>query len=202
MKETEKSKAELESLIRDVVRNYSTNNLEDFNTTLRKSKLSSAIDGIDSGILSNEIEVMPIIEYSPVLNAVANPTFRFNAELIRPYPFRNANGFANYKPAVKSSPFDVEGVCVYLQDNGLGTMMTVTDDLNNPQIINPNAGTVDYDTGTVKLTSLTVEEYTGNAIKIMARIKDGDFKAPQGRVFILRDVDVKVNIDLEEVPSR
>lgn len=202
LRETEKSKAELETLIRDVVRNYSADTLEDFNTTLRKSKLSSAIDAIDTGILSNEIQIMPIIEYSPVINAVANPTFRFNAELIRPYPFRNANGFDNYKPAIKSSPFDVDGVCVYLQDDGLGNMMTVTDDLNNPQIVNPKAGTVDYNDGTVKLTSLTVEEYTGNAIKIMARIKDSDFKAPQGRVFILRDTDVKVNVDLEESLTR
>jgi hypothetical protein len=141
---------------------------------------------------------MPIIEYSPVVNVVDSPTFRFEAELIKPYPFRNANGFTEYKPAIKSTPFDVEGTCVYLQDDGLGKIQTIIDDMNNPQVLNPNAGTVNYTTGEVKLNSLTVEDYTGNAIKIMARTKGSDVKAPQGRVFIVRDIDVRVNMTLEE----
>lgn len=200
-KNTEKGAAQLESLIRQEIQNYSNENLEDFNTTLRRSKLSSLIDNIDTGIQSNSIEIMPIIEYSPTINVVDSPTFRFEAELVKPYPFRSTNGFTDFKPAVKSSPFDVEGVCVYLQDDGVGNMMTVLDDMNNPRIISPNAGTVDYTTGEIKLNSITVEEYTGNAIKIMVRIKGSDFKSPKGRVFIVRDTDVKVNMKLEDVST-
>lgn len=203
LKNSEKSADELESLIRSTIQSYSDINLENFNTTLRGSKLSSQIDNIDDGILSNKIAIMPIIEYSPVINVVDSPTFRFEAELIKPYPFRNANGFTEYKPAIKSTPFDVDGTCVYLQDDGLGKIQTIIDDMNNPQILNPNAGTVNYTTGEVKLNSLTVEDYTGNAIKIMARTKSSDVKAPQGRVFIVRDIDVRVNMTLEETrPSR
>jgi len=198
LKNSEKSADELESLIRSTIQSYSDINLENFNTTLRGSKLSSQIDSIDDGILSNKIAIMPIIEYSPAINVVDSPTFRFEAELIKPYPFRNANGFTEYKPAIKSTPFDVDGTCVYLQDDGLGKIQTIIDDMNNPQVLNPNAGTVNYTTGEVKLNSLTVEDYTGNAIKIMARTKSSDVKAPQGRVFIVRDVDVRVNMTLEE----
>ena len=32
----------------------------------------------------------------------------------------------------------------------------------------------------------------------MARVKKSDIKAPQGRVFIIRDADVRVNMTLEE----
>ena len=141
---------------------------------------------------------MPIIEYAPAVNVKTAPSFKFEAELIKPYPFRSANGFTDYKPAIKSSSFDILGVCVYLQDDGIGNMMTVTDDATNPQIVNPTAGTVDYTTGEVKLTNFTVESYPGSAIKIMARMKNADIKAPQGRVFILRDNDVVVNMTLEE----
>jgi hypothetical protein len=196
---TEKSGAELESLVRQTIQTYSDDNLEDFNRTLRLSKLSSLIDDVDVGIQSNSIEVMPIIEYSPNLNIATNPTFKFSAELIKPYPFRPSNGFADYKPAIKSTTFDVDGVCLYLQDDGMGNLQTVTDDMTNPQIINPLAGTVDYTTGEVKLINFVVEEYTGSAIKIMARTKNKDVAAPKGRVFIIRDEDVRVNMVLDTV---
>ena len=201
MKNSEKSSAQLETLIRSAVQTYSDSNLESFNTVLRKSKLTSAIDDTDDGILSNNITIMPIIEFSPFINISTNPTFKFEAELIKPYAFRAANGFTDYKPAIKSSTFDINGTCLYLQDDGLGRIQTITDDLTNPQVINPNAGSVNYTTGEIKLTNFKVEEYTGNAIKIMARVKKSDVKAPQGRVFIIRDTDVKVNMTLEEKGS-
>lgn len=196
---TEKSADQLEALIRQVIQGYSDDNLEDFNTTLRLSKLSSMIDDVDVGIQSNSIEIMPIIEYSPTLRIAANPTFKFETELVKPYPFRQSNGFQDYKPAIKSTPFDIDGVCLYLQDDGLGNIQTVTDDMTNPQVINPNAGTVNYVTGEVKLIDFVVEDYNGSAIKIMARTKNKDIASPQGRVFIIRDDDVKIHMNLETV---
>jgi len=197
-KNTEKSKAELESLVRAAIQKYSDDNLEGFDKSLRVSKLSSIIDGLDTGIESNEISVLPIIEYSPPLNFNTNPAFRFEAELIKPYPFKSANGFVDYKPAIKSTVFDVDGTCVFLQDDGQGNVMTITDEVTNPQIINPTAGTVDYKTGEVKLTNFKVETFTGSAIKISAKTKTADIKAPKGRVFIIRDTDVKVTMNLSE----
>jgi len=197
-KNTEKSAAQLEQIIRTTIQTYSDDNLENFNTTLRKSKLSSLIDQSDDGIQSNSITLMPIIEYVPLLNFVQNPTFKFEAELLKPYPFRSSNGFSDYKPAFKTSSFDVDGACLYLQDDGLGKVMSVTDDPTNPQVINPNVGTINYKTGEIKLTNFITEGFTGNAIKIMARVKKSDFRAPNGRVFIIRDNDVRVNMTLEE----
>ena len=196
---TEKSADQLESLIRQTVQTYSDNNLEDFNTTLRLSKLSSLIDSVDVGVQSNSIEIMPIIEYSPLVRIASNPTFKFSAELVKPYPFRQSNGFKDYKPAIKSTTFDVQGVCLYLQDDGVGNIQTVTDDMTNPQIINPNAGTVNYETGEVRLIDFVVEAYDGNAIKIMARTKNKDISSPKGRVFIIRDDDVKIHMIQETI---
>jgi len=200
-KTTEKTASELEALVRTAIQTYSTDNLEGFNTTLRSSKLSAAIDSLDLGILSNEIVVQPIIEYSPPVNFNTNPTFRFETELVKPYSYKAANGFTNFKPAVKSSPFDIDGSCVFFQDDGAGNIMIITDEVTNPQIINPTAGTIDYVKGEIKLTNFQVEAYTGNAIKVTAKTIDNDIKSPQGRVFILRDVDVKVVMYLDEFKS-
>ena len=197
-KNTEKSASDIEALVRTAIQKYSDDNLEAFDRTLRSSKLSSIVDALDPGILSNEISAVPIIEYSPPLNYNTNPTFRFETALVRPYAYKAANGFANYKPAIKSSPFDIDNTCVFLQDDGNGNIMIITDDVTNPQIINPTAGTVDYIKGEVKLTNFKVESFTGSAIKITAKTIDNDIKSPQGRVFILRDTDVKTVMDLVE----
>ena len=197
-KNTEKNADELESLVRTAIAKYSDDNLEGFDKSLRVSKLSSIIDGLDAGIVSNEMSICPIIEYSPPLNFNTNPTFRFETKLVKPYPYKAANGFTSYKPAIKSTPFDQDGTCVFFQDDGNGNIMIITDEVTNPQVLNPTAGTVDYEKGEVKLTNFKVESFTGSAIKVSAKTVEADVKAPQGRVFILRDTDIKVVMDLEE----
>jgi hypothetical protein len=193
-----KSLDEIESLVRAKIKSFSNTSLEDFNKTLRLSKLSSNIDTIDSAINSNDITAKPIIEYSPPLRITTNPTFKFSAELITPYAYRDTSGFMNFKPAIKSSLFDIAGVCVFIQDDGLGNIQLVTDDLVNQTIIDPTAGTVDYKTGEVKLVNFKVDSFVGSAIKIIATTLGNDLKSPKGRVFIIRDDDVKVNVTVEE----
>jgi len=197
-----KSISELETLIRQKVGTYSDDNLEEFNKTFRRSKLAKLIDDIDSAILSNVITARPIIEYSPNFGAVANPTFKFESQLIKPYPFVKSSGFTEYKPAIESSTFDIGETCVYLQDDGLGNIQVITFDQVNPEVLNPNAGTVNYETGEVKLIKFFATRYSGSGIKIKARTKSGDIKSPLGRVFVIRDEDVRVKMILEEQQSK
>lgn len=200
-KSTEKSKDELEALVRTTIKDYSKLELENFDTKLRGSKLSAKVDAIDTALLSTGLSFMPIIDWSPELNNKETPIFDFETELVKPYPYREANGFTEYKPAFKTTPFDVKGTCVYMQDDGLGNLMLVTDDITNPVVYKPNTGTIDYAKGLIKLNAIEIEAFDGSAIKIMARVKSSTYKAPQGRVFIIRDEDVKVNMILDEQPS-
>ena len=195
---SEKSADEIENIVRAAIQTYSDDNLEQFDRTLRLSKLSAVIDGLDVSIRSNNLQALPFVEYSPPLKIVQNPTFKFETSLVKPYPYRETNGFTDYKPAIYSSVFDIDGVCVYLQDDGLGNMQIITDDATNPQVINPTAGTVDYTTGEVNLVKFTVEDFPGSAIKIIARTTKNDIKSPKGRVFILRDEDVNVTVTVED----
>jgi hypothetical protein len=191
---TRKSSGELETLIRQTIRNYVTTNLDDFNTTLRVSKLSGLIDDADIAIQSNSIYANPYIEYSPPLNVSLSPSFKFFARLIKPYPFRDSNGFSDYKPSVKSSIFTYNNVESYLQDDGLGKIQIVTSDLTNPQIIKPDAGTVDYETGEINLVGFKTQRFVGSGIKIMVTTKKDDITTPSGRIFFIRDEDVTINL--------
>jgi hypothetical protein len=200
-KETEKSADQIEALVRNTIKNWSLINLNTFGAILRLSKLSKQIDDIDTAIESNSIDAKPIIEFSPTINIASNPRFRFGTELQRPYAYSVSTGFANYKPAIVSSVFDQNGTCVFFQDDGRGNIQIVTDDRTNPQIVNPNAGTVDYITGEVKLINFETESYPGAAIKIYANTKEDDIRSPKGRVFLIRDEDVRVNVYVDGVKT-
>ena len=199
-KSTEKSKDELEALVRSSIKSYSETTLEDFNTKLRGSKLAAQVDAVDTAILSTGLTIMPIIDWSPQINIKETPIFRFETELVKPYPFREATGFKEYKPAVKSTPFDIEGTCVYLQDDGLGNLMFIVDDITNPSVFKPKVGTIDYTKGLITLNTVLIEAFDGASVKIMVRPKDSTIKSAQGRVFIIRDEDVQVNLILDEKP--
>lgn len=191
---TTKSPAEIEALVRDAIREYVTDNLDDFDTTLRLSKLSAAIDSTDISIISDSIYANPYIEYSPDLNINLNPSFKFYAQLIKPYPFKESNGFEDYKPSVKSSVFTYNNVSSYLQDDGLGKIQVVTSDITNPQVVNPNIGSVDYATGEINLVNFKTGGFTGSGIKIMVTTKKDDITSPSGRIFFIKDSDITINI--------
>jgi hypothetical protein len=192
--ESTKSPGQIESIIRDEIQYYSNTYLDDFNKTLRVSNIASAIDKKDVAILSNSVCAFPYIPYSPATNVKLNPTFKFGAKLAKPYPFRNANGFSEYKPAIKTGKFTSNAQEIFLQDDGLGNIMSVTSNAANPQIVKPRVGTVDYETGTVSLTDFITDEYDGSEIKIIARTAVDDIKSPLGRIFYIRDTDVTVNM--------
>jgi len=191
---TTKNSDYIAQLVRDTIQAYSEASLDNFNTTLRLSNLSSNIDAADVSIQSNAITAKPIIEYTPDLNIKSNPIFKFGTPLVKPYPFRETNGFAEYKPSVISGQFSVDNVCVYLQDDGIGNMQLITSDLSNPQIINPTAGTIDYTTGDVKLINFRTDGFTGSAIQFIATTVYDDIAAPKGRIFAIRDDDVTVTL--------
>ena len=191
---TTKSAGTIEKIVRNVIAEYNTNKLDNFGVTLRHSKLSKAIDDADISIESNTLGICPYIVYSPDVNIAESPVFKFNAQLVKPYPFRDSSGFNDYKPAVISSVFGYNNVDSYLQDDGLGNIQIVTSDIVNPQIIKPIAGSIDYLTGEIKLVAFKTTGYTGSGIKIQVRTLKNDIKAPSGRIFLIDDNDVDVKL--------
>lgn len=190
---TSKSTSQLEALIRDAILTYSATNLDDFGETLRASRLSGVIDDLDDGILSNSLCVNPIIEYAPVLNLTLNPRFKFETQLVKPYPFRAANGFIDFKPSIVSTTFRYKNISSKLQDDGSGNMQVISASSVSPEILDPTIGTVDYAAGDVKLINFAVESFTGNAIKIYAASTSSNITAPKSRILSIRDEDITVN---------
>lgn len=191
---TKKSSGQIETEVRTAISTYNTTYLDNFDTTLRLSKLSSDIDASNISILSNELNVCPYVVYSPALNISSSPSFKFYSKLVKPYPFKDSNGFKDYKPSVTSGTFGFNSVSSYLQDDGLGNMQIVTADAANPQIVKPVAGTVNYETGEINLVDFKVTGFAGSGINIMVTTANDDISAPAGRIFLILDTDVTVNM--------
>ena len=190
---TTASTQELESLIRSAIKNFNSENLDNFGETLKTSRLMSAIDQIDDGIVSNNVCVNPIIEYKPTFNLALNPKFKFETSLVKPYQYRALNGFKDFKPAIKSTVFTYKGIQSKLQDDGNGNMQIISADVVNTEILNPEIGTVNYNSGEVKLINFEVESHSGSAIKIYAASTSPNITAPKSRIITIRDEDILIN---------
>jgi hypothetical protein len=189
---TNKSEQELEQLIRTAISSYNETFLDEFGETLRSSKLSATIDDVDGGILGNELCVNPIIEYKPILNLELNPKFKFETQLVKPYPYRAINGFNDFKPSIVSTNFRYRGILSKLQDDGNGNVQIISSDNINIQILDPSIGTVNYLTGEVRLINFAVESFAGEAIKIYAASTSADVTAPKSRILTIRDEDITI----------
>jgi len=194
LKKTSKSQGQLEKNVRNTIKDFADVNLNNFASTLRYSRLSTAIDNTDVSILSNELEIKPYIEYSTPLRTKQNPKFNFNAELKRPYNRKAGVCPIDYDPAVRSTMYELNGICVYFRDDGIGNIQIVSEDITNFAVINPNIGTVDYKKGEVRLSNFSVDAYEGTGIKVIATLKNLDITAPKNRVFLLKDEDVSITL--------
>ena len=185
--------AALEALVRDALTTYSEDNLNTFASTLSLSDLSYQLSLSDDSISSVSITADPTIDYKPNLNTLDSPTFNFNTQLLKPYPYNDANGLVDYKPCLTSSQFTMGNVLLELQDNGKGVIQAIV--ANDPlrSVYKNSLGTIDYTTGQIVLRDVVVTSFVGQAIQIMVKTSARDFTAPKDRIFRLRQSDTSVS---------
>ena len=191
---TTKSTSQIKTEIQSAILTYQTTYLNDFNKTLRQSRLAAFLDAVDNSIVSSDIVAKPIIQYVPVLNIASSPSFSFEDALVKPYAFDSATGFTSFTPAVSTTKFTVEGTLVTMQDDGLGTFMLVTADSEVTRVFKSNVGTLNYTTGAIKLSNITVDSFEGASIKFTASTINKDVKTPKDRIISIRGEDITVTV--------
>jgi len=191
---TTKSSSQIKTEVQSAILTYQDTYLNDFNKTLRQSRLATFLDSVDNSIVSSDIVAKPVIQYIPVLNIASSPSFSFEDALVRPYAFDSATGFTAFTPAVSTTKFTVEGTLVAMQDDGLGNFMLVTTDAEVTRVFKSKVGTVNYTTGAIKLSNLTVDSFEGAAIKFTASTINKDVKTPKDRIISIRGEDITVTV--------
>ncbi len=164
---TEKSKSDIQALVETTVSSFNTNNLQKFDSVFRHSNLVREIDETDSAILSSTATIKLKRIITPTLNAITKYTIAFNNAAYHPTA-------AHSQTITESTGFYLSGNTneQFIDDDGSGNIRTfyllggTTKTITNAQ-----AGTINYETGVVELTSFNITSTTNTDNTIDVTIK-------------------------------
>jgi hypothetical protein len=188
---------DIRAYVIDSILNYASTNLNSFSKTLRYSKLVQAIDATDASVVSNETNINLVKYLTPDLNTPLNLTIDFKSPLTLEGPFLGDEHPIIDFHGVTSTPFTYTGIqnC-FLEDNGDGVMrIMASDGALHKKIV--DVGTVDYDTGVVRINNFNIQNYVGTSLKIYAEPRSRDVTAIQN--VILNIIESDVNITIEQI---
>lgn len=191
---TDKSVSQIRSNILNLLLAYGTANLNTFEITLYSSEIEKYLSTNEPAVRGIFVGIQPILTFVPNLNVSDTITLDFGNALKKSYKFVASNGFENYSPAIKSSFFTYQGGNCYLQDNGDGVMQVVEVSDSGTSITEPNIGTVNYDSGIVRLVGFNVSNFVGDAIEVFAVTKEDKINSPKGKIMRFRSTDLMVNV--------
>ena len=169
---SEKTNTDIRALVETAVSSFNTNNLQKFDSVFRHSNLLKAVDDADPAILSSTVAVKLKRKITPTLNASTKYTISFNNAAYHP-----TNNHS--QTVVESSGFFLSGNTneQYVDDDGSGVIRTFyLLGGTTKTITNATAGTINYNTGEVVLTSLNVTsvENTDGTIDITLKPDSND----------------------------
>ena len=147
---TNKSSTDLETSVSAAISTFSDNELEKFEGIFRYSKLTGMIDNVDTSILSNITTIRMSQALTPTIDTAAKYTISFNNAFYHPH--------TAHTPIISSTGFTIAGKTdtLYFDDDGSGNVRTYSQLASVKTYIDNEAGTVDYTTGEIVITSITV----------------------------------------------
>ena len=164
---TEKSKSDIKALVETTIESFNTNNLQKFDSVFRHSNLLKKIDDTDSAILSSTATMKLKRVVTPTLNAITKYTINFNNAAYHP-------AASWTQTVVESTGFYLDGNTneQFIEDDGSGKIRTFyLLGGTTKTITNAEAGTINYNTGEVVLTSFNVTAVTNSNNTIDVTIK-------------------------------
>ena len=153
---TEKAKSDIKALVETTVSTFNTNNLQKFDSVFRHSNLLREIDETDTSILSSTATMKLKRVITPTLTAITKYTISFNNAVYHP-----ALNWA--QTVVESTGFYLSGNTneQFIDDDGSGNIRTFyLLGGTTKTITNAEAGTINYTTGEVVLTSFNITSAT------------------------------------------
>ena len=180
--DTTSSTSDISSAVYNTITNFNYDNLDDFNTTMRYSKLAAAIDNTDTSIVGTNTQLTMIKKFVPTLNTNSSFAVSFQNPVV--------------PGTIDSTSFTygTNGITCYLADDSGGNLDVITITNGNNVIVTNNIGTIDYTTGDVTITNLNVSAYVGSGIKLYGTSVNQDFTSYNNTIIEILTEDVIVNV--------
>ena len=188
---TSKSSGIIADQVIDTIQSYKTDTLLKFGSIFRYSTLSTLIDKTETSILNNLTTLTAKKGIIPSTTTADSYTIYFNNKIYNPS--------TTYEGAVTSTAFsftDPAGITYstcYLDDMN-GIMRIYYDSGGTKVIIESEAGTVDYITGTVILTSFKPNSYVGSSLSFTFTPAQNDLIPVRNQLFEIANTNITITM--------
>jgi hypothetical protein len=203
----------------DSILNHASANLNNFGRTLRYSRFIRDIDAAETSIISNETQIELVKYLTPVLSTTVtsnpnatsgslvsiatsgvvssgqNVTIDFKNPLKNDVPGKGPEHSLGDIHVISSSPFTYNGISnCRLEDDGDGDVRIVAISGTQHRTI-LKVGTVDYDTGIIRIDNFNITNFAGTSLKIYAKPRTLDITSSQNVILNILENDVDVTIE-------
>ncbi len=184
---TPKTDGQMITTISNSITNYFNTQLGQFGKGLRLSRLSRFIDNAETSVLSNDTTLQLELRSKSISLSKKNTyTFTFNQEVV--------------PGSLTSSQFTLDSQNVFLDDNSSGIVRAYFLDADgNKNLITSNSGTIDYDTGTVTLTSFLPSSILNNILSVRVSTVKKDIIPTLTEIIIIGSKTILVVKEVDEL---
>ena len=201
---TTKSADDIKTDVISNLESFNDNTLQMFDSMFRYSKLSETIDDTDNSILSNITKVKIRKSFTPSLDTSINYNVSFSNAFYNPHM-----GHASDMGGVLlSSGFRVSNSneVMYLDDDGNGNLRRFYNSTSTTGLkvyVDNNAGTINYQTGEIKINALvitSVENIRGSAstsIELTVQPQSNDIVPLRNQIIELDVANSSINVEVD-----
>ena len=165
---SDKTPAQLETIIRDAIYGYDDTNLKKFDGVLRYSQLVRLIDEADQALVNNTTKIVVRREFTPRYNLSSE----YKLNMINPI-YRSTIP----DESVLSTGFYIPNSANvhYIDDDGIGNLRLFYFDANqNKYIVNPTIGSVNYAAGTLEIKNLVITSMASSKFELILKPESYD----------------------------
>ena len=188
--------AEIKQLVIDTIKTYNTDEINQFSKYFRYSKLSRLIDVSERSILSSVTTAQMRKELDVQLGVGTRYEINFSNAIDDATDGRPTTQSFGVGNQITSNAFTLGGFsnCFLEDNNGIIRIYRVLGIENIA--VSTNAGTIDYTTGKIVLTSFAPTAFNdgGTTLKITATPQDKDILPLRGQIIAIRDADITVTM--------
>ena len=182
--------SQIEALVRGAIVDFNNLYLIDFNKTFRYSKFVAAINDAHVSIVGNQTKTLMIKSIIPLLNSNYSATINFGNKIQR--DDYNVSRPLDNELTVYSSQITYNSRTAYFGEDGAGNLFLYELTGSGRNILKSNAGSVDYENGTVNISNISINDYEGEGIKFYAMPANQDIAA-------LRNTVIRIDNNLTEI---
>lgn len=190
---TSKRPDQIKSEVVSSIVSYDVTNFENFNVTLRKSKLQSVMDAADPSIVSNDTQLQVFKKVVPFLGVAQDIVLRFGVPFIDNLPNLETPHDSSFVHAVGSTQFTYQGQLVHIEDDSDGVLRIVAT-VGGKDVFIKEIGSVDYKTGIISLNNFNIDSFEGNEIRIYGTPKYADISVVGNNILELATDELDITI--------